>query len=222
MNDKFDIYDVLSILIPGVLIICAVPIAFPYAPILLAPHKFPDAFSLIALTAASVFLGHIVQALASLCEPLLNKTWGGRPSEIALERGLGDRYLPADTGARIRAKLAAVVGATASTRSLFLFATQKADGKSRRVNVFNGLYAYHRVLVVLTSLGLVLYCISFRRGLASRLTWKQNTGCLLLLLLLLALFWYRAKQRGFYYVREVLLSAEQALASAGSAAAEKV
>ncbi|MDB5354320.1 MAG: hypothetical protein JWN24_773 [Phycisphaerales bacterium] len=214
MNEKFDIYDVLGILVPGVLIVCAVPIAFPNAPTLLAPHKFPDAFSVVALTAASVFLGHLVQALASLCEPILNRTWGGRPSETALTSGLGDRYLPADSGARIRAKLAEAVGATATTRSLFLFAMQKAEGcKSRRVTVFNGLYAYHRVLVVLTALVLVFFLISFHRGLASHLTLLQSAGCIVLLLLLLALFWYRTKQRGFYYVREVLLCAEQALAS---------
>jgi hypothetical protein len=225
MTDKFDIYDLFGILVPGVLLVCAVPIVFPDAPRHLAPHGFPEAFTVIALTAASVLLGHLVQALASVCEPLLYKTWGGRPSERALDQGLGDRYFPASSGTRIRAKLAATIGPTADTRSLFLFAMQRAEScGSRRVTVFNGLYAYHRVLIVLTMLALLFYLISFKSGLASHLNWKQNTACIGVLILLLVLFWHRAKQRGFYYVREVLLCAESGLSMpiAACASAEKV
>jgi hypothetical protein len=87
--------------------------------------------------------------------------------------------------------------------------------------VFNALYAYHRVLVVLTALCLVFFLISFHGGLASTLLPYQNAGCILLLIGLLLLFWYRARQRGYYFVKEVLIVAEHVLTSPPPAA-EKV
>jgi hypothetical protein len=66
---------------------------------------------------------------------------------------------------------------------------------------------------VLTLSALALFIFSFWGGLASRLTWRQDISILVVLGLLLTLFWYRAKQRGFYYVREVLLCAERHIPS---------
>src|SRR5687767_653543 len=101
----------------------------------------PEAFAVIGLTAVSILIGHLVQAIASLIEPALYWTWGGRPSERALDAGLGDRIFPADTGARIKSKLATSVGGTPTSRSLFLYAMQRAESSgSSRVTRFNALY----------------------------------------------------------------------------------
>jgi len=212
MHEKLNIYDITGVLVPGTLVVAAIPLGFPVIIDAVAEPKFPDVFLLIVLTALSIFMGHLIQAFASIIEPFLYKTWGGRPSEKALDHGLGDRYFPASSGARIRAKLADVAEPNASTRSLFLIAMQRAESSdSPRVSTFNALFAYHRALVVMSFFSLVIFVASFHDGVAARLSWKQNTAICVLLIGLLVLFWHRAKQRGVYYVREVLLCAEQNL-----------
>lgn len=221
MFEKFEIYDVLGVLVPGVLVVCSVPLAFPFVAQGIGGTPLPEGFSLIGLTAAGVFAGFLVQAIASVAETLLFWTWGGRPSERALDKGLGDRYLPAASGARIRARLSAVAEPNASSRSLFLIAMQRAEScGSARVSRFNALYAYHRALVVLAALALVLFVVSFHGGLASRLSPRQDAWIIVILALLLVLFWHRTKQRGFYYVREVLLCAEKHLSTPSDLAAQ--
>lgn len=217
MTDKIDIYDTIGILVPGILLVCIIPVAFPNVVSWVAPAKLPDTFAFIGLVALSFFLGNLMQALASAVEPFLYWTWGGRPSERALREGLGDRFFPPDSAKRIRTKLVEAVGNKASDRSLFLFAMQRAEScGSVRVSRFNALYGYHRLLFVLTGLSLGLFVFSFWGGLAARLTWQANFASITLLLLLLILFWHRARQRGYYYVREVLLCAEQNIIAPGT------
>lgn len=214
MQDKFDIYDVLGVLIPGVLVVAAVQLAFPMLAKFIPEIQLPEGFAFVIVTSLSVFTGYLVQALASLCEPVLYKTWGGRPSENALDYGLGERYFPVDTGKRIKHKLQVATDSHATSRSLFLYAMQIAEScGSARVSRFNALYAYHRALLFMNVVALFVFIASFYHGLASTLSWKQNAVTLALLALLTLLFWNRARQRGYYYVREVLLCAEQQISS---------
>ena len=133
MVDKFEIYDLIGVLVPGVLVVTAVPLAFPAVAAQTAVGHFPDGFAFLALTALSIFVGYLIQTLASLIEPALYKSWGGRPSEIALTKGLGDRFFPLDSGKRIREKLTAATSSDTCDRSLFLYAMQLAEscGSSR-------------------------------------------------------------------------------------------
>ena len=175
---------------------------------------FPPAFAVICLVAVAAFLGHLIQAITSLVEPFIYWTWGGRPSERALNEGLGARYFPADAATRIRAKLAGVVGKDASDRSLFLYAMQKAETSGNsRVAKFNGLYAYHRAIVTLVLIGLAVVLASMRWGTVKHWSMGEKIEIIAVGLLLLAVFWFRAKQRGFYYVREVLSTAERIIDS---------
>src|SRR5438874_7524089 len=114
MNDKFELYDILAVLIPGAIVLGLVSVTFPETVARFAPVGFPPAFAVICLIAVATFLGHLIQAITSLLEPFIYWSWGGRPSERALHAGLGTRYFPADTGRRIRAKLSRVVGDAAS------------------------------------------------------------------------------------------------------------
>lgn len=212
MHEKLDIYDLLGVVVPGVLVICALPLAIPEIAIVISTSQIPDNFAFLGLLAASIFVGYLVQSIASLAEWLLNKSWGGRPSEMALDGKLSERYLPADSASRIRSRLGAVAGAHHSTRSLFLIAMQRAETAGNpRVARFNALYAYHRALIVLNVVLLALFLLSFRNGVASMLTWGHNAGILISLAVLLILLWHRTKQRAFYYVREVLLTADRCL-----------
>src|SRR5215212_5631257 len=101
MLDKFDQYDILGIVIPGVLLAYWLPICYPSTVDMAAGAGFPEAIDVVGFAAAAVFLGQLVQALASFLEKPLYWSFRGRPSETALRHGLGDRYLPAGDGQRI-------------------------------------------------------------------------------------------------------------------------
>jgi hypothetical protein len=210
--DKFNLYELLSWLVPGVLVTCILAVAFPQATAAVKAVGFQDAFAVTALVALAVFIGNLVQAVASLTEPLMNWTWGGRPSERALREGLGNRYLPGDAADRIRIKIIAAIGGTPSDRSVFLFATQRAESAaSPRVGVFNALYAYHRALLVLCLIGLAALIAA---ACANAFPGVHFWGWVVVFaggIAVTVLVWYRTKQRAFYYVREVLLTAERVI-----------
>ena len=211
MTEKFEIYDVIGVLVPGTLMVCVVPIFFRAFIPLVWGVKFPDAFAVIALTALAILAGHFIQAVASLIEPAVYKTWGGRPSDNVFTAGLGDRYLTLALAKKLREKLAAAYGASLDDRSIFQKAMQRAEDAGGRVPRFNALYAYHRAVLTLTAMVIVLFLLSFFGGLARSLSWCKNVIILVSLALFLLLAWHRAKQRGIYYVKEVLLRAEHAL-----------
>jgi hypothetical protein len=212
MVDKFKIYELLSWVIPGTLLLCLVAVSFPSLAAACSEVKFPDAFSVIALLALAIFVGNLVQAVASLIEPVLDWTWGGRPSERALRDGLGNRYLPKDSAERIRKKLEAALGVGASDRAIFLYAMQRAESAgSDRIGTFNALYAYHRALLVLSFAGLLALIIAVVSGHLPDLPWYGALGVIASGAVGLALVWHRTKQRAFYYVREVLHTAERLL-----------
>jgi hypothetical protein len=220
MMEKLDYYDILTVIIPGTLLVIWIPICFPALSALVSTVNFPEAFEVIALTALAIFFGQIVQALASMIEPLIYKTWGGRPSDKALTEGL-ERYLPKDSATRIRGKLVTAVGKDTSDMSLFLFAMQLCTGASvSRVSQFNSLYAYHRSLFVLIVLAIGLLVASVVWGAASLWTLGGQLSVLIAFAMLLVLIWYRTKQRASYYVREVLLTAERVLEERRIAAKE--
>src|SRR5205085_12639574 len=107
-------------------------------------------------------------------------------------------YMPKDSAERIRKKLAVVVGANASDRSLFLYAMQQAESAgSQRVANFNAIFAYHRALLVLT-LAAVIAAIAIVCGQGPpswlvALRWGVLVGCVVLLVL----FFFRTRQRGY-------------------------
>ena len=215
MTGKFEFYDVLGILVPGTLLTHIFIACFPQL-VRLAPVKLSETVNTIVFTALIIFIGQLVQALASLVEPLLYWTWGGRPSDRALESGLG-RYMPVETGDRIRGKLRRVLGEQATTGSLFLYAMQRAESpESGRVVKFNALYAYHRGLIVLVLAGLILVILSAFFGALSFTPKSEILGICITLVLVLILVWHRTRQRAMYYVREVLLTAERILDAAPS------
>ncbi len=212
MTEKLELYDILGSVVPGALLVYLIPTCFR-APIELhSTARFPEAFLVITLTALAIFAGQLIQALGSAFEPVLYRTWGGKPSSAALTTGLGERYLPADSADRIKGKLQQATASDQSPSSLFLFAMQRAEGASgSRASRFNAIYAYHRALLVLAVLAIILFLGAMQWGTIA--LWSPTHKALLLLanVLLLLVLWHRAKQRSFYYVREVLLTAERVL-----------
>jgi len=211
VGDKFEFYDILAVLVPGTLLMACIGLFFPDIATPLTAMKLPDGFALICLTTLSIFLGHSIHAVSSLLDPFWEWTWGGRASERAFARGLGNRYLPAETATRIKGKLAAASG-SAEDRSLFLFAMQKAEtSENARVSKFNGLFAYHRAILTLLLVGTALLGISMCWGRAAGWNGAAKFWAFVGALAFLLLIWNRTKQRAFYYVREVLLTAERVI-----------
>lgn len=215
MLEKLSYYDVIGIVVPGTLLVGWIPVCFPVIVSRTQVFTFPEAFAFVVLIALVFFIGHLVQALSSATQNILYFTWGGRPSDTALEKGLGD-YFPKDSAKRIRGILEDKIGKETDAHSLFLYALQQADSAEKsRVSTFNGLYAYHRVLLMLIILAFILFLTSKFWGAVESWTTAEFVVSLVIMILLLVLFWYRAKQRAYYFVREVLLTAERVLTQQG-------
>ena len=216
MTNKFDFYDILGFLIPGTLLVCWVPICFPSISSMASALKFPSAFAVIALTALSVMLGHLMQAVGSIIEPAIQRTWGGKRSQRALTQGIKG-YLSQDAAKRIREKLCQVVGPEASDTDLFYYALQRTDAANiGRTTRFNSLYAYHRGLIVFFLIATALLAISTIWGPAASWTTHLQMGAFAGILVLLILVWYRTNQRDAYYVKEVLFTVERVLDEASA------
>lgn len=212
MIDKLDYYDILGIIIPGTLAAYWIPICFPQVVQIAVGADLPEPIDVFAFVALAFFLGHILQGVAGVIEPVLFWSWGGRPSDRAIRDGLGDWYLPKDAGLRIRAKLMTTVNGGASDRSLFLRAMTFANAvPGSRAQAFNSLYAYFRSIIVLLLFGIGLLLTSMKWGAAARWPVAWAIVILVALIVLLALVWFRAKQRAMYYVREVLFVAERSI-----------
>lgn len=211
MNSKLEIYDFLTILVPGIVATSGLLVAFPQVGVWFSGAGLPEAFAVVALSGLSIMTGSLIQALASVIEPFLIYR-GGRPSEVVFTKGLGDRYLPLTDGQRIKAKLEKREHGESSDQSLFLYAMQIARGASNsRVTRFNAHYAYHRSLLVTLLLGLLAFTASFANGVASQLGCFAISIFYVTVILVTVLVWHRTRQRGLYFVREVVLTAEREL-----------
>jgi hypothetical protein len=209
MIDRLNLYDLLSGLVPGTLLVSSVAVLFPgVAPALAVP--LPNEFAVVALLAASLVAGLLVQTAGSLVEPVTFKIFGGRPSDLAFEGKLGDRYLPTDAADRIKKCLRERFGAQSSERSLFLRAMGEAEAaETSKAKAFNGQYAFHRSILVLFASMTALVGLSRFFGRANTWSGPVFWFALASLLSLSALFAWRTWQRGAYYAREVLFTAER-------------
>lgn len=210
-SDKFGLYETLGVLVPGVLLAYSVLVLFPEVNGIVATSN--SAINAGAFAAVSVFAGQMVQALASFAEPLLFRLWGGKPSERALENGLGDRYFSSSSAARLREKLTAVLNRPdCRPQDLFLYAMRRANAAgASRVEAFNAQFAYHRSLLVLSACVLVGIILSRCFGVLSTAPKRIVVAAVAADVVAFTILMIRTRQRAFYYVREVLLTAEHSL-----------
>ncbi len=89
--------------------------------------------------------------------------------------------------------------------------TLAESAPSSRAPAFNIAYAYHRALLLAAATLLFVLVIATRYGVLHGAPWKQTACIISVAIVLILLLWHRAKQRSFYYVREVLLTAERVL-----------
>ncbi len=206
MTSKLNYYDVLGVLLPGVLVVAVLT--------WLLPMDFGAAFKgvpagllTITVTGIALVAGQAVHGLGSLIEPLLFRSWGGVPSHHLLsDSPIGAHYLPAASVKRIRKKLEAEVP-KGKAKDLFLYALTAAGGEKGRVGIFNSLYAHHRSLFIASLI--TIFVIACRWS-TERIA-EFRCELLILAILLALLFWWRARARAYYFAREVLLAAEKEL-----------
>jgi hypothetical protein len=208
MAEKFSLYEILSNLVPGILLVGCLAILFPSWGASVATG-LPNEFVVALLLATSVVAGMLVQTLGSLGEPILFRTFGGRPSDLALAGKLNERYFGKDKADRVIGQLKARFGSGASDRSLFLSAMAEAEAaETSRAKSFNAHYGYLRSITFLLLLILPLVIWSRFAGRAADWSGPSFWVIIVFLLAFLAIFSWRAWQRGAYYAREVLLTFE--------------
>lgn len=183
---KFKAYDILSTLIPGFLILFG---------LLRFLEISYDKDQAIPYTAAAFLLGYIMNTISSWLEDFYFFTWGGKPSNNLLkgkdiwkvrfyEHKKTLDFLKSDT-----------TNPNPSDNALFAIAMREANSiKDTRVEDFNSLYAFSRVLLTTVLITSIFILIRYSND------WRYYVICIPVVLII----WLRAKQRGYYYAREVL------------------
>ena len=182
---KFKFYDILAHLIPG-FIIYLVYLEF-------ASEVFDPDF-VVPATAIAFALGYFVNALASWLENFYCWTWGGKPSNRLLD-GKDIWKVRFYEHKKVKLMLQKEAGDVCKKNDvLFNLAMKYATPEvNSRVSDFNANYAFSRVILttVLITSGVMifLYYDSYEVYFCS--------------ISFIITAWYRCKQRGYYFVREV-------------------
>lgn len=183
---KFKFYDILAQLIPGFLV---------YIAYLLLTDKSFDKDFIIPATAIAFVIGYFVNTVASWAEDLYYWTWGGKPSDQLLEGKNIWKVKFYDHQETKRLLIDEASSSRPKNDELFgiamRYVTPEVNG---RVNDFNANYAFSRVMLTTTLIA------------SGMLIWEYYdqwfTYAALVPLIFVA--WYRCKQRGYYFAREVL------------------
>lgn len=183
---KFKFYDILSHLIPG-FIVYIIYLQFINEP-------FSNDF-IVPATAIAFVLGYFVNTLASWLEDFYYWTWGGKPSNQLLQ-GKDIWKVRFDEHKKVKEllKIDSTVPDT-NNDALFSIAMRYAiPSVNSRVEDFNANYAFSRVMLTT-----IIIVTGFMIG--------RHYGSLIIYLIgipMIVIAWYRAKQRGYYYAREIL------------------
>lgn len=212
MIEKLDLYDVLTALLHGVLFMTYCCTLFPSLQTSVQNIALPESVLIVMFVATAYFIGQTLSVLSNMLERPLFLTWGGKPSDITLKRQKSSPYINRDTVVLALEKLRQKYGDDTSTEALFAAAmtiARSAEGSLSERH--NRMYAYYRMTIANLILCSGVFALSCFRGIGVDMS--IGTRCLLLglLLVLIALHWFRAKQRAFYFVREVLLVAVREL-----------
>lgn len=209
MVDRLDLYDLLSVLVPGAIVVGWIPLCWP--DILLIAHPvFPEAFTVILLIALSMVVGQVTQSISGAIEKLHDWTFGGKADALLMEKKL--KAVNAELIDRVRSKIISEAGAEMSDDAAFLYAQEQARSVSHsRTERFNALYAYNRNLIGVLLIMILNFSISMVLGGVQR--WPYQQTMLGVLGTLLLIQWFRARRRAEYFVREVLVTCETALDS---------
>lgn len=183
---RFSIYDILSNLIPGFLILVSIYVFMD--------HPLGEIDITVSLVIAYL-IGYINNTLSSWSEDTFNWTWGGKPSNMLLN-GKDIWKVRFYDNKKVREMLEREsTDQNKDIDSLFQIAMRYAHPSSNdRVKDFNSNYALSRNLIISVLISAILLNIKYWFSIAA----------FAISLLVFIIVWLRAKQRGYYYAREVL------------------
>lgn len=212
MLEKLDLYDVVTSLLHGTLLLASGLVLFPQAMDFVRHIELPEIVLSIMFVSTAYFFGQVITALSSMIQPFLFWTWGGMPSKRVFSEQFPEKYLSSDLINRAKDALQRTSDVKLSDAALFskaMAVARKAEGSLSERH--NQMYAYNRTTLINLILILGLFVCSFFGGIC-----KDFSVCRIIIVsvgfvLLLILHWHRARQRSFYYVREVLVVAEREL-----------
>lgn len=201
---NLDFYEFVGILLPGVVLLTVVAVAFPNVKAELVGQDLSVGdFGLVALIA--YVLGHLVQAVGNGLETAWWKAWGGMPTDwvrsgkhrlISDEQGRllqeGLRKLLQDKAFELKQEIAPSHWYSI-TRQIYAFVS--STGHAQRVDIFNGNYGLCRGVAAALVVSLV---IVFMKDWTA---WKAE----LLVVGLAALGMYRMHRFGVRYARELFV-----------------
>lgn len=180
-------YDILSMLIPGFVVLMAV--------LNFLGLEYNSDF-IFGYTAVAVVVGYLVNTLSSWMEDVYFWSWGGKPSSNLLQ-GNDIAKVRFHESAKAKRLLVAEGGGDGTNYDhLFEIAMRYSNSrKESRVRDFNANYAFSRAVLTTTLAGTILLLIQHYAE------WKYYA----VLLPVLFVTWLRCKQRGYFYAREVLI-----------------
>lgn len=212
MVEKIDLYDITTAMLHGVLFLAYTFFLFPQIIVEMKGVELPEVVIVIVFIAITYFCGQVLSAIASMMQRFLDWSWGGKPSDIVMDKRDGCGYISCSAIDRAITMLKNNCGGDTSNRSLFnaaiVIARSSASSLTER---HNRMYAYYRVCFVNLLLCIVSFFLSCSCGRGHGMAWSTRIVSVLTLLLLITLHWIRAKQRAFYFVREVLFVATREL-----------
>lgn len=176
---SFNLYNSLSQLVPGfILLIIVVHI------LKLDINTIPA----LPSTAVAYVLGYFINAIGGWTESIMFKSWGGEPATQLLEGKRCGRIKFSESG-----KLKGLVGENTENKKLFQITIRLANGNDL-VKEMNASYIFSRSIFVTMVIGY----------LALSYVYFNNSFFHIASIIMIVMAWYRAKERGFYYVKEVL------------------
>jgi hypothetical protein len=206
MQEKLDYYDILGNVVPGLVLVGGTYMLASWLGYQLTLPPLPDALTVFVVVAIALVLGQVIQALSSILEPFYYWTWGGQPSERLLSgqtRKFSVQYLDA-LKKRLRKRMLEDEerDVEITNRDLFLYSLAVCNRNGLgRTSRFNSLYAYHRALTTLGIFFLVvtILMLFWAQPSPHGKKWVLGVECLST-----ALLWHRTRQRGEYFVDEVI------------------
>jgi hypothetical protein len=228
VNEKLNYYDAIAHLIPGTIGCLFLFYTFDLLGIVI-PKPDIGSLGIVGIGVAVAYtIGHLLQSLASSLEPLYFAIYGGLPSVRLLE----DESSQFSDEQRLQLiddlveffKVAEKCPIEQESKRNFyqrLFnrcMTICNRNKLGRVEAFNAVYGFHRVLLTTFLLGFVTYAVVWVLHLFGHLDLTiTKTATLRTLLVLTAIGGsievFRTRKRAYYYAREVLWMASDYIRS---------
>ena len=181
---KLRFYDIVSQLIPGLMVY------FSFIYLWDVPQQWQKILPAFAFAMA---IGFFVDALSSWLGPIFYWTWGGKPSSQLLN-GKDIAKVKFHEKERVT-QLLQKNYPEKNKDALFQIAyRQVSSTDNEKIQVFNESFAYARSLLTTSFILFILFIIKYY---CFWWAWLIGLGILLML-------WQRAKERGFYFAKEVL------------------